>query len=331
MRRTTRLPRRRSGFTLIELLVVIAIIAILIALLLPAVQSAREAARRSQCQNNLKQIGLALHNFEGTYGRLPMGCLGPWVPTDAPGNDIQWTGPLLLIMPFLEQNAIYNSTIRISRTEELVKDAAKTYYGWNYNPTYTAATAKIPGFVCPSSDPYQADLTTDYVCFSMNARKRTSFTLTPFAGGGNPPIARTTYVPSGGFLATGAPGTDFSDDSLLGAFRVRKYVKFRDFTDGLSNCFMFGENQGGAWDASANLTWAWMSSSIGYTGFGNPETGAKISSLPWYQFNSAHVGAGVFFLAGDGAVHSVNPSIDFTTYVYRSAIAGNDTRGSGEW
>src|SRR5882757_6862394 len=91
-------PRISRGFTLIELLVVIAIIAVLIALLLPAVQAAREAARRAQCVNNLKQIGLAMHNYESTMGSLPPGCkqssYGTWV---------------MFILPFLEGNPLYNA------------------------------------------------------------------------------------------------------------------------------------------------------------------------------------------------------------------------------
>src|ERR1700759_3805466 len=90
--------RRRSGFTLIELLVVIAIIAVLIALLLPAVQAAREAARRMQCVNNLKQIGLAMHDYQSSNNSLPYGmkgcCWGTW---------------LIPILPYIEQQALFNS------------------------------------------------------------------------------------------------------------------------------------------------------------------------------------------------------------------------------
>jgi prepilin-type N-terminal cleavage/methylation domain-containing protein/prepilin-type processing-associated H-X9-DG protein len=95
-----RKSRRRSGFTLIELLVVIAIIAVLIGLLLPAVQAAREAARRAQCINNLKQIALGLHNYESAFGSFPWGA--------GPTLDCYW-GPLALIAPFMEQGQVFNS------------------------------------------------------------------------------------------------------------------------------------------------------------------------------------------------------------------------------
>ena len=95
--------KSNSGFTLVELLVVIAIIGILVGLLLPAVQAAREAARRMQCTNNLKQIGLALHNYHGAYGKFPFGWGGTRPSSGAPGYSA-----VSQILPFLEQNNTYN-------------------------------------------------------------------------------------------------------------------------------------------------------------------------------------------------------------------------------
>src|ERR1051326_8659731 len=110
--------KRHCGFTLIELLVVIAIISILIALLLPAVQAAREAARRAQCTNNLKQLGLAAHNFESTNGKFPDG-IGPY-PKSTPGGGtrISVQG---LILPFMEGSnlfATFNLDIEMNSTPE---------------------------------------------------------------------------------------------------------------------------------------------------------------------------------------------------------------------
>src|SRR5262249_15677886 len=122
--------RRRSGFTLIELLVVIAIIAVLIALLLPAVQSAREAARRIQCTNTLKQIGLALHNYQESRGVLP-------------GADMVFNvtelSALTQVLPYLEQGNIYNS----------VNFAFSYQDAHNFTAMYTV----VNGFICPSDLP----------------------------------------------------------------------------------------------------------------------------------------------------------------------------------
>lgn len=98
--------RSRDGFTLVELLVVIAIIGILVGLLLPAVQAAREAARRMSCQNNLKQMGLALHNYEGVFGKLPPAMFGS--PMNGNTLDDDGFGWQVAILPFIEQQNMYD-------------------------------------------------------------------------------------------------------------------------------------------------------------------------------------------------------------------------------
>src|SRR5262249_27573379 len=144
--------RQRTAFTLIELLVVIAIIAVLIGLLLPAVQKVREAANRMTCANNLKQIGLAAHNYQATYGKLPPGYLGP-VPNESrpPYDDnIQWVGCLVYLLPYLEQENIY-------RQLQVNLDVNQLGPNWWTNAAnWTMAQTRIKLFLCPSDDPYRS-------------------------------------------------------------------------------------------------------------------------------------------------------------------------------
>lgn len=136
----------RRGFTLIELLVVIAIIGILIALLLPAVQSAREAARRSQCQNNMKQIGLAIHNFENTYKALPSGGEGTDFSVAANGGQTKFAkqGLFVLLLPFIEQNDLY-----------MQYDVTKSYRDTTVNSSGVSnawvCQRDINTYLCPSN------------------------------------------------------------------------------------------------------------------------------------------------------------------------------------
>ena len=137
-------PRMRRGFTLIELLVVIAIIAVLIALLLPAVQSAREAARRAQCTNNLKQIGLAMHNYNTAIGTFPLGAAQAPAGGASYGysNSYHWGtwSAQALMLGYLEQMPLYNAS-NFSWTVGM---------GAGYFVNYTVSATIINGFICPS-------------------------------------------------------------------------------------------------------------------------------------------------------------------------------------
>ncbi|HEY0981116.1 DUF1559 family PulG-like putative transporter [Schlesneria sp.] len=132
---------RRHAFTLIELLVVIAIIAVLIALLLPAVQQAREAARRTQCKNNLKQLGLALHNYADAFGMFPAGHMDTYTDYISAGARHQFSW-LTAILPYIDQTPLFNM-INFSDADLMLNA--------NVNPKfYEVAGKSVPAFLCPS-------------------------------------------------------------------------------------------------------------------------------------------------------------------------------------
>jgi prepilin-type N-terminal cleavage/methylation domain-containing protein/prepilin-type processing-associated H-X9-DG protein len=215
--------QRKSGFTLIELLVVIAIIAVLIALLLPAVQAAREAARRLQCTNNLKQIGLALHNYLQQQGVFPMGA---GQPTMGPaGNPVpiakQGLSIHAAILPQFEQMPVYN--------------AINFSFGMADNTTYpafqvnqTAQKTQILEFLCPSDPNAPISLDTSTLTGNNNYYGCIGATTATFG----PVISDPT---------TGSAGTNWSSIQYTGLFANQQSNGIQAVTDGTSNSIAFAE------------------------------------------------------------------------------------------
>lgn len=299
----------RAGFTLIELLVVIAIIAVLIALLLPAVQQAREAARRTQCKNNLKQMALAAHNFESTNGTMPSGYLGPQtaISITAGGNQ-SYASPLVFLLPFMDQAPLYAT---------LEQDQINvTLYGqnpwFNVSGCYNASLKTVPGFLCPSTNATLAQ--SGFFTRINEYLNGTTGTIEARIGSvasGWDPVAPTNYLGVAGYFAD---ITGF--DLYKGAFLKRHPNRFGDFLDGTSNTLLFGEAVGDPVSTNPktlNYAHTWIGSGMMVTGYG-------LSSTPaWYRFSSAHDGL-VHFAMGDGAVRAISINIDGV--LFKQYLAG---------
>jgi len=306
---------KRGGFTLIELLVVIAIIAILIALLLPAVQQAREAARRSSCKNNMKQIGLALHNYHETHKTFPPG----WVASRdsvpdrvSQTNNLAWS---VFLLPFLDQTTIYN------KLDPNVGWAKYDGSAWGYENATLYKTA-IPVFMCPS-DPLEG----------LNTYLTGSFGKMNYAGIYSPrwwDTVNSTMV------------------SGRGVFAINSITRFKTIKDGTSNTLLIGERAcsaqtlgtyyGGIWIGTFSggtapnydASWAYnlgvignaVDSTAGPTGRYNINGtrtqlfGGELDAPETYQgraydwaFNSEHTG-GAHFTFADGSVKFLSENMD---------------------
>jgi prepilin-type N-terminal cleavage/methylation domain-containing protein/prepilin-type processing-associated H-X9-DG protein len=295
-------PPRRVGFTLIELLVVIAIIAILIGLLLPAVQKVREAAARTQCTNNLKQIGLALHNFHDRTGAFPPGYsdTAPW-PADDAGPGWGWASYLL---DDLEQG---NLQRQINYAVPVGSSSAPV-------PAVRATFLKV--FWCPSD------------------RMVGMFTATN-GGSQSWVLAHGSYV-----ACNGNDGVD--DNSTTphtGAFvRATRGFRMADIADGLSNTFFVGERC----TTMSLSTWAGVPTGVLVPSVRSPGDASGGSALVLGHcgphlpndsivtdadaMSSAHTG-GVQFLFGDGSVRSIQNSIGQTVYDALATRAGGEVLG----
>jgi prepilin-type N-terminal cleavage/methylation domain-containing protein len=292
----------RVGFTLVELLVVIAIIGVLVALLLPAVQAAREAARRSQCSNNLKQIALAAHSFHDVHLVFPPGMLVAKAisPPPSPGynsSNQQGVGVLASLLPQLEQN-----NARDLITRNLTADVQQASW-YSDGPTVSASRTKIKIFECPSTNPYQHKPNQTVLVFYPNYVQGTTLyysgITTSDAGGLS--IGRTTYLGCAGY-ASNIPGYD----QWEGIFFPRSKTKMATITDGTSNTFMFGESIGGRVGSVKDFGYTWMGVGIEVTAFG-------LRDKAWGKFSSEHPGVVQFSMA-DGSVKRVSQTIDVNIY-----------------
>lgn len=313
---------RIRGFTLIELLVVIAIIAILIALLLPAVQQAREAARRSTCKNHLKQVGLALHNYHDTFLRFPIG-------EQAGRIRPNWRAPIL---PYLDQAPAYNKmNFDISTsTGGFMSESSSGSYGYGTGTTTNEVlkTLRVPVYNCPSSphstssndngmNNYNQGQTMDYVG-----------------------IAGSTPDPAGRSNVCSVTGAGYGNGTYCnnGLLAPNDSFRMRDVKDGTSNTIIVAEQSGqvngkdcrsnyyGGWSGIGTTSkmpalpsgsaWGSGTTTVMYSVNSFWNSGGPTEASAPYGANtiigSYHTG-GTHVLLTDGAVRFVSENLDFST------------------
>lgn len=310
----------RHGFTLIELLVVIAIIAVLIALLLPAVQQAREAARRSQCKNNMKQLGIAIHTYAASHKVFPPSSIsglgvGVWVyatdPTAQSNLNYRLHSFVSLLLPYMDQSGLYN---QLDFTQSALSPANRG-----------VASTVLPSLICPS-----------YTGRRISDHPRYVATL----GLSAPTYAIRNYTAFGGRFASdlspmgpGPTGTLFPLSS----------TGFGDVTDGLSNTLMLAESReerASVWadGTSASFVARWLNLANPPTLAGNS---VSINQKPYFDFTpydpmelgsikqdwgpSSQHGPGAHHLMGDGGVKFLSDNLDYVVYDALATRSGGET------
>ena len=275
-----------AGFTLVELLVVIAIIGTLVGLLLPAVQAARESARRSQCSNNIKQIALGLQNFHDAKKGLPQACVSTGSFGGTMSGNMGW-GWTVFLLPYMEYVDVY--------------DAIKVQNGY---PEYgiaspTVAAQPISTLICPSCQ----------VAMGAPAAK-----IQAAMGWGSIRSSKTNYLGNGGPKRTYNGTVADRRSASLGAIRKDAGVSFKEVTDGLSKTILIGEGGGKAATAADDplmpSIWVCTTDSGNYMTQMLRYSSEKINAGTTSSFGSAH-GGGAQFAMCDGSVRFINDAVEF--------------------
>jgi prepilin-type N-terminal cleavage/methylation domain-containing protein len=307
--------RSWRAFTLIELLVVIAIIAILIGLLLPAVQKVREAAARMSCQNQLKQLGLACHNYHDANGTLPYDCspeAGNSATWGMGGTNWSW---IAHILPYIEQGSLSSSIAALG--------------GGNMD-TVTLQTAYNAGFLSVTIKPLMcpADTPADALMNNRADLGSNKIGLTNYKGVSGANWAWTFTIAGTSSCVTPNDTNGLADgDGLFFRGDGNKKKKLTDIKDGTSNTFMVGEDlpQYNQW-----CSWPYSNNAVGTCAVPPnyqmpPAMAASPGNWPTtYSFRSKHTN-GLQFARGDGSVRFVSESIDLPTYRAMATVSGGET------
>lgn len=301
----------QRGFTLIELLVVITIIGILIGMLLPAVNSARESARRTDCTNKIRQLGVAAANYHNAKRAFPPGYLGMNPPAQGPHDKDQWTGLIPHLLPFFENKALGQ---RID-AKFLKPDPVGPW--WDSDNEWAIAQTRLGDLICPSAPdqrPSWGTFILVHTYFDKNTPWWVFINATYFPNGdGGEQLALTDYLGcSGQYGRILQPDAD----RYQGIFTDHSRVSLSMIKDGASKTLLFGEAFGHIDSGAYAVGYSWM-------GCGAMPVGWGLGDGQWYQFSSRHAGV-VMFCMADGSVHPISKDINQDLLTSLSGITDGD-------